>query len=177
MDDVAGREPTRDPQDLERLLVSGHRARDVQGMMVLHELHAVIDSGDGQLPRGMDAIRSYPRVRPPAGPRTSFAGVMAAGRTFAFSQQRLPGFNPGTTISGDLALTSTRPADGAVTAESLPRSAIWKPASNYDAGSLADGSTALGSGSSTNSPTRRRSRPRPARPFWRRHSTVALFPN
>lgn len=77
MADYAGREPARDPQDLERPLVTRQRAGDVEGMMALYEPQAVVDCGEGRLLRGTDAIRAYPRVRPAAGPRTSFAGVVA----------------------------------------------------------------------------------------------------
>ena len=99
MADDAGREPARDPQDLERLLVSRERAGDVEGMMALYEPHAVIDCGDGRLLQGAEAIRSY------------FAGAVAMGRKFEFGEQRPA------VISGDLALTSTRLPDGTVTAE------------------------------------------------------------
>jgi ketosteroid isomerase-like protein len=99
MADDAGREPARDPQDLERLLVSRERAGDVEGMMALYEPHAVIDCGDGRLLRGTEAIRSF------------FAGVVATGRKFEFGEQRPA------VIGGDLALTSTRLPDGSVTAE------------------------------------------------------------
>jgi hypothetical protein len=74
--------------------------------------------------RGTEAIRAYPRVRPSAGPRTSFAGVVATGRKFAFGEQRVLGLDPRTVIGGDLALTSTRLPDGTVTAGSLPQTAI-----------------------------------------------------
>lgn len=47
-------------------------------------------------------------------------------------------------ISGDLALTSTRPGDGTVTAESLPRTPIREPAPDYDPGAPAAGPTAPG---------------------------------
>jgi len=99
MADDAGREPARDPQDLERLLVSRERAGDVEGMMALYEPHAVIDCGDGRLLQGTEAIRSF------------FAGVVATGRKFEFGEQRPA------VIGGDLALTSTRLPDGSVTAE------------------------------------------------------------
>lgn len=52
MTNEAGREPARDPQDLERLLVSRERAGDVDGMAALYEAHAVLDCGDGQLLQG-----------------------------------------------------------------------------------------------------------------------------
>jgi len=111
MPDEPAREPARDPQDLERLLVTRERAGDVEGMMALYEPHAVVDCGEGRLLHGTEAIRDY------------FAGVVATGRKFAFGDQRVLGFNPGTVINGDLALTSTRLPDGAVTAEVARRQA------------------------------------------------------
>ena len=59
MPDDAAREPARDPQDLERLLVTRERARDVEGMMALYEPPAVVDCGEGRLLRGTDAIWAY----------------------------------------------------------------------------------------------------------------------
>jgi len=105
MADDAGRDPARDPQDLERLLVTRERAGDIEGMMALYEPHAVVDCGDGRLLQGTEAIRSY------------FAGVVATGRKFAVGDQRPA------VISGDLALTSTRLPDGTVTAEVARRQA------------------------------------------------------
>ena len=99
MGDEVGREPARDPQDLERLLVSRERAGDVDGMAALYEPHAVLDCGDGRLTIGREAIRAF------------YAGLVAMGRKFDFGDQR-PAI-----ISGDLALTSTRLPDGSVTAE------------------------------------------------------------
>ena len=99
MNDGANREPARDPQDLERLLVARQRAGDVDGMIALFELHAVVDCGDGRLLRGTDMIRAY------------FADVVATGRKFQVGEQR-PAL-----VSGDLALTSTHLPDGSVTAE------------------------------------------------------------
>ena len=110
-------DPARDPQDLERLLVLRQRAGNLDGMMVLYEPQAVVDCGDGRVLRGADAIRAYPRVRPPAGPRTSFAGTVAAGRKFAVGEQRPA------VVCGELALTSTRLPDGTVTAECARRQA------------------------------------------------------
>jgi len=94
-----GVEAARDPQDLERLLVARERAGDVDGMTALYEPDAVLDDGRGRLVRGREAIRAY------------FAEVVASGCKFAFGAQRPA------TISGDLALTSTRLPDGSVTAE------------------------------------------------------------
>ena len=93
------REPARDPQDLERLLVSRDRAGDVDGKAALYEPHAVLDCGGGRLILGREAIRAF------------YAGLVATGRKFDFGDQR-PAL-----ISGDLALTSTRSPDGGVTAE------------------------------------------------------------
>jgi ketosteroid isomerase-like protein len=97
--DEVSREPARDPQDLERLLVSRQRAGDVDGMASLYEPDAVLDGGGGQLTLGKEAIRAF------------YARLVAMGRKFDFGDQR-PAI-----ISGDLALTSTRLPDGSVTAE------------------------------------------------------------
>jgi hypothetical protein len=97
--DEAGREPARDPQDLERLLVARERVGDVDGMAALYESHAVLDGGDGRSIQGREAIRAF------------YAELVAMGRKFDFGDQR-PAM-----ISGDLALTSTRLPDGSVTAE------------------------------------------------------------
>ena len=99
MIDKVSLEPARDPQDLERLLVSRERAGDVDGMAALYEPHAVLDSGSGRLVHGREAIREF------------FAGLVATGRKFDFGDQRPA------VVSGDLALTSTRSPDGSVTAE------------------------------------------------------------
>src|SRR5262245_22153910 len=99
MTDEVGCEPARDPQDLERLLVSRERAGDVDGMVALYEPHAVLGCGAGQLIQGREAIRAF------------FAELVATGRKFNFGDQ-----SPAI-ISGDLALTSTRSPDGDVTAE------------------------------------------------------------
>jgi hypothetical protein len=97
--------PARDPQDLERLLVARQWAGDVAGMVALYEPHAVIDCGDGQILRGLGAIRAY------------FAETVAAGRKFQQGEQRPAVF------SGNLALTSTRLPDGTITSEVARRQA------------------------------------------------------
>ena len=99
MMDEPFRELAREPDDLERLLVSRQRAGDVEGMTGLYETDAVIDCGGGRLVRGKEAIRAF------------FAELVATGRKFQFGDQR-PAL-----VSGDLALTSTRSPDGSVTAE------------------------------------------------------------
>ena len=93
------REPARDPQDLERLLVSRQRAGDVDGMVALYEPNAVLDFGGGRLTLVKEAIRRF------------YVGLVATGRKFAFGDQRP------CIVTGDLALTSTRLPDGSVTAE------------------------------------------------------------
>jgi hypothetical protein len=98
-------QPARDPQDLERLLVSRQRAGDLGGMVALYEAHAVIDAGEGQLIVGKEAIRSF------------FADLIASERKFEFGEQRAA------LVSGDLALTSTRFPNGSVTAEVARRQA------------------------------------------------------
>jgi ketosteroid isomerase-like protein len=105
MADEVSREPARDPQDLERLLVSRQRAGDADGMAALYEPHAVLDCGGGRLLRGSEAIRAF------------YAGLVATGRKFDFGDQR-PAM-----ISDHLALTSTRLPDGSVTAEVARRQA------------------------------------------------------
>jgi len=99
MADEVSRQPARDPQDLERLLVSREIAGDVDGMAALYEPHAVLDCGEGRLILGREAIRAF------------YAKLVALGRKFDFGDQR-PAI-----ISGDVALTSTRVPDGSVTAE------------------------------------------------------------
>jgi ketosteroid isomerase-like protein len=99
MTEEVSREQARDPQDLERLLVSRERAGDVDGMTALYEPYAALDPGTGELVRGREAIRAF------------YSGLVAIGRKFDFGEQRV------SIISGDLALTSTRLSDGSVTAE------------------------------------------------------------
>ncbi len=103
MGDEVRREPARDPQDLERLLVSRERAGDFEGMAALYEPQAVLDSGDGRLKLGKEAIRAF------------YAELVAMGRKFEFGDQR-PAI-----ISGELALTSTCLPDSSVTAEIVRR--------------------------------------------------------
>lgn len=95
MGDNVQREPARDPQDLERLLVT----RQEKGMAALYEQDTVLDSGDGQVIRGKKAIEAF------------FGILVSQGRKFEFGDQRAA------IIAGDLALTSTRLPGGTVTAE------------------------------------------------------------
>jgi hypothetical protein len=99
------RHPARDPQDLEQLLIDRQHAGDVEGMVALFELQAVVDCGDGKVLHGHEEIRRH------------FAEVIASGRKFARGAQQ-PAL-----IGADLALTSTRLPDGSVTAEVARRQA------------------------------------------------------
>jgi hypothetical protein len=105
MPEGGGREPARDPQDLERLLIARQWAGDVEGMVALFEAQAVIDAGDGRFVRGTEEIRRF------------FAEVVASGRKFQLGEQR-----PALLAEG-LALTSTRLPDGSVTSEVARRQA------------------------------------------------------
>jgi hypothetical protein len=105
---VQSREPARDPQDLERLLIARQHQGDVEGMVALFEPEAVIDTAEGdnaegRLIRGHAAIRAF------------FAEIVASGRKFQMGQQQAA------VINGDLALTSTKLSDGTVTAETARR--------------------------------------------------------
>jgi ketosteroid isomerase-like protein len=93
------REPARDPQQLEPFLVARQHAGDIDGMLELFEPEAVIDTGDGPLIRGIEAIRQH------------FEALETEGRRFSVGVQQ-PAL-----VNGDLALTSTRSPDGSVTGE------------------------------------------------------------
>jgi ketosteroid isomerase-like protein len=99
MPDATSREPARDPQDLERLLIDRQWAGDIEGMLALFEPDAVVDSGGEESVRGREAIRAL------------FEQGLATGRKFQRGEQR-PAL-----INGDLALTSTRLPDGSITTE------------------------------------------------------------
>ena len=77
MTNTENREPARDPQDLERLLIDRQWAGDIEGMLALFEPDAVVDSGDDEPARGRHAIRAL------------FEQGIAAGRKFQRGEQRL----------------------------------------------------------------------------------------
>jgi len=104
MSDLTGREPIRDPQELERQLAIRENAGDVDGMTALFEPDAVIELNDGRLVRGKAAIHGFFT-------RLQVTGLGPEGRKFKLGEQR-PAL-----ISGDLALTSTRSIDGDITSE------------------------------------------------------------
>jgi hypothetical protein len=101
---VQSREPARDPQDLERLLVARQHQGDVEGMVALFEPEAIVDTAEGEnaeprLIRGHAAIRAF------------FTELCASGRKFNMGRQAPA------VINGDLALTGTHRSDGKMTGE------------------------------------------------------------
>ncbi|ESX94059.1 MULTISPECIES: nuclear transport factor 2 family protein [unclassified Mesorhizobium] len=105
MTDQPDRDQARDPQDLERLLIDRQWAGDIEGMVALFEPDAVIDTGAAELTRGHEAIRAL------------FEAFAASWRKFQRGEQRPAAIN------GELALTSTRLADGSITSEVARRQA------------------------------------------------------
>jgi ketosteroid isomerase-like protein len=89
------RETARKPEDLTRLFVERANAQDAAGIAALYELDAVMAYPPGQQTVGRDAIEAL------------WQKVLAAAPHFE-PEPPLP-----TLISGDLALTSTPPSDGA----------------------------------------------------------------
>ncbi|PRY22352.1 YybH family protein [Pseudosporangium ferrugineum] len=89
------REKARRPEDLTRLFVERANAKDAEGLSLLYEEDAVMAYPPGRQTVGREAIR----------------------RLWAEALPHLPGFEPEmplpTLVSGDLALTSTPPRDGA----------------------------------------------------------------
>ena len=110
MSDLTGREPIRDPQELERQLVVRENAGDVSGMTALFEPDAVIELNDGRLVRGRAAIHEFFT-------NLQVTGLGPEGRRFKLGKQR-PAL-----ICGDLALTSTLSLDGDITSEVARRQA------------------------------------------------------
>ena len=83
------------PEDLTRLFVARSNAGDANGVAALYEEHAVMAYPPGGQTVGRDAIRAL------------WASVLAHAPRFE-QEEPLP-----TLISGDIALTSTPPKDGA----------------------------------------------------------------
>jgi ketosteroid isomerase-like protein len=98
-DGGGGREPALDPEDLARFFVARANAGDVEGLVALYEPDAVLAGPGGLTLVGAEAIRGF------------YAALLADRPRFEPGKQR-PALR-----SGDLALTSSRLADGTVTAE------------------------------------------------------------
>ncbi|AEW99037.1 YybH family protein [Streptantibioticus cattleyicolor] len=89
------REPARTPEDLARLFVERANARDAEGLAELYAPDAVLAYPPGSATVGREAIRAV-------------CERMLEHTTLPFQiEEPLP-----TVCYGDLALTSTRPADG-----------------------------------------------------------------
>jgi hypothetical protein len=101
---IQSREPARDPQDLERLLVDRQHLGDVEGMVALFEPEAVVDTREGDSPGGR-LLRGHAEIR------AFFAELCSTGRKFHRGEQAPA------VINGDLALTGTLRSDGEMTAE------------------------------------------------------------
>jgi ketosteroid isomerase-like protein len=84
----------REPEDLARLFVERANAGDVEGLVALYEPDAVLARPDGTVAEGAAQIRRF------------YAGLLAGRPRFAAGDQH-PALR-----RGDLALTSTRLADG-----------------------------------------------------------------
>ncbi len=105
MSSTPNREPAREPEDLARLFVLRASAGDADGLAALYEPDAVLSLPDGQTAVGRPAIRDF------------YARLLTTRRNFGGGEQR-PAMR-----RGDLALTSTRTANGRVTAEVARRQA------------------------------------------------------
>ena len=91
--------PAVEPDDLEQLFVRGVNAGDVEALMALYERDAVVALSHQRLSTGSEAIRA------------ALDDLVASGVKLTLGEQQP------TLRVGDLALTSTRLNDGAVTAE------------------------------------------------------------
>ncbi|MGH9213874.1 MAG: YybH family protein [Acidimicrobiales bacterium] len=88
-----------EPDDLERLFVERVNARDLDGLVALFEPGAVVATAPDRLASGHEEIRG------------ALGEFLARGVTLTLGDQQP------TLRAGDLALTSTRLQDGAVTVE------------------------------------------------------------
>jgi len=92
---MSTQEVARKPEDLTRLFVERANAGDATGIAALYEENAVMAYPPGAMTVGRDAIRAL------------WEKVLANGPHFE-PESPLP-----TLVSGDIALTSTPPRDGA----------------------------------------------------------------
>lgn len=99
MDGSKTRESALDPEDLARFFVSRANEGDVEGLVALYEPDAVLAGPEGQAMVGAEAIRGF------------YAELLADRPRFEPGEQR------SALRCGDLALTSSRLANGTVTAE------------------------------------------------------------
>jgi uncharacterized protein (TIGR02246 family) len=92
-------EPALHPEDLARFFTGRANAGDAEGLAALYEPDAVLVTSGGQLVRGIEAIRDF------------YAKLLAGRPAFQAGDQR-PAVR-----HDDIALTSSRLVNGAVTAE------------------------------------------------------------
>jgi ketosteroid isomerase-like protein len=92
-------ELAKEPNDLERFFVERANAGDIGGLVALYEPHAVLADDDGQVAVGLNQIREF------------FVRFLDNRRKLESSNQAAP------LCSGELALTSSRLRNGAITAE------------------------------------------------------------
>jgi SnoaL-like domain len=92
---VSAREKAQTPEDLTRLFVERANAGDAEGVALLYEQDAVMAYPPGSMTVGREAIREL------------FEEFLAKAPRFT-PEPPLP-----TLLSGELALTSTPPSDGA----------------------------------------------------------------
>jgi hypothetical protein len=82
MSDRPDREPARDPQDLERLLIARQWVGDIEGMAALFESNAVLDSGEGHLTIGSTIMpRRSPKMPPMTASSSSWVTSAPAPRS------------------------------------------------------------------------------------------------
>jgi ketosteroid isomerase-like protein len=93
------RTPALHPEDLATFFVQRANAGDVEGLVALYEVDAVVAGPNGLVVRGHDAIRAF------------YAELLAQRIQFEPGEQR-PALQ-----QGEIALTSTRLLNGTVTAE------------------------------------------------------------
>lgn len=93
------RTPALYPEDLATFFVQRANAGDVEGLVALYELDAVVAGPNGAVITGHDAIRAF------------YAELLAQPIQFEAGEQR-PALR-----QGEIALTSTRLLNGTVTAE------------------------------------------------------------
>lgn len=92
-------EPATEPNDLEKLFVERANAADLEGLMALYEPGAVVSNSEGEVATGAEEIREL-------------LGRMLSTHTHLEPSDQSPAL-----VSGDIALTSSRLANGDITAE------------------------------------------------------------
>jgi hypothetical protein len=92
-------EPAKEPEDLGRFFVERANAGDIEGLVALYETNATLACGAGKTAVGSEQIRQF------------YISLLASRPQFT------PGIPARTLRNGEIALTSSRLANGDVTAE------------------------------------------------------------